>query len=89
MKKFFDEHDWLQFFCNLNSPKNLTCLLGKLKTELGQQKNSLALAGLSLSWFAWHAVCAAGARYTKWIASLELPYKEQNNDPYSLYTITQ
>ena len=28
-----DELDWLQFFCNLNTPKNLTCLLGKLKTE--------------------------------------------------------
>ena len=28
-----DEQDWLQFFCNLNSPKNVTCLLGKLKTE--------------------------------------------------------
>ena len=28
-KKFFAEQDWLQFFCNLNFPKNLTCPLGK------------------------------------------------------------
>ena len=29
----FDEQDWLQFFCNLNSPKNYTCLSGKLRTK--------------------------------------------------------
>ena len=28
-----DEQDWLQFFCNLNSLINFTCLLCKLKTE--------------------------------------------------------
>ena len=32
-EKSFDEHDWLQFFCNLNSPKIFTCPLGNLRTE--------------------------------------------------------
>ena len=27
----------------------------------------------------------AGARYTKWIASLELRHKEHDNDPYPLH----
>ena len=34
--------DWLQFFCNLTSPNNLTCTSGKLKTEFTAWKqNSL------------------------------------------------
>ena len=32
LKNIFDEH-WLQFFCTLNSPKNFTCPLGKIRTE--------------------------------------------------------
>ena len=32
-KNFFDKQHWLQFFCNLNFPKNFTCPLGKLRTE--------------------------------------------------------
>ena len=36
----FDEHR-LQFFCNLSSPKNLTCLSSKLRT---QQQNPEAWA---------------------------------------------
>ena len=31
--KKIDEQDWLQFFCNLNSPKKTTCRSGKLRTE--------------------------------------------------------
>ena len=31
---------------------------------------------------------SAGARYTKWIASLELRHKEHNNDPYPLHNNT-
>ena len=30
----------------------------------------------------------AGARYTKWIASLELRHKEHNNDSYPLHNNT-
>ena len=31
---------------------------------------------------------SAGARYTKWIESLELRHKERNNDPYPLHNNT-
>ena len=33
LKKIFDEQDCIQFFCNLNSPKNFTCPAGKLRRE--------------------------------------------------------
>ena len=33
LKKVFDEQDCIQFFCNLNSPKNFTCPAGKLRRE--------------------------------------------------------
>ena len=33
LKKNIDEQDWLQFFCNLNSPQKTTCRSGKLRTE--------------------------------------------------------
>ena len=39
------------------------------------------MAGLS-----WNKT--AGARYTKWIASLELRHKEHNNDSYPLHNNT-
>ena len=32
LKKVFDEQDCIQFFCNLNSPKNFTCPAGQLRT---------------------------------------------------------
>ena len=47
---------------------------------------------LKLRFAAWAAsVCLhfrAGARYTKWIASLELRHKEHSNDPYPLHNNT-
>ena len=33
LKRIFDEQDCIQFFCNLNSQKNFTCPVGKLRTE--------------------------------------------------------
>ena len=37
LKKKIDEQDWLQFFCNLNSPQKITCWSGRLRTEFTSQ----------------------------------------------------
>ena len=52
---------------------------------LGQDK---LISLWTLHLFAASSLMAAGARYTKSIASLELRHKEHNNDPYSLHNNT-
>ena len=46
-QKIFDEHHWLQFFCNLNFPKNFTCPSGKSRTGFTSPIAKSSSPGLS------------------------------------------
>jgi len=53
-KFYFDEHDWSDFFCNLNSPKtSLARQTTKEQNSLAKLQNSLALG--YQKWLSLHA----------------------------------